>query len=110
MKPYPPTMREKRRYITARVECEQPCEKKDAVRALWDVAFEFLGVLGASESSFWVMDFDEKSQEAVIRCNNESVSRVLAILAFFDKVSNKKARIHIISVTGTIKKAKSSRP
>ena len=111
MKPYPPVMREKRRYILCKIDAQQPITKKEAIKALWDNAFEFLGVIGAAEASFWVMDFDEKKQEAILRVNNKNVDRVLGILAFFDEVSNKKACIHIIKISGTIRKTrKSSEP
>lgn len=108
MKPYPPTMREKRRYITFALECAAPLAKKDAIRALWDNALDTMGSLGCADSAFWVVDFDEKTQSGVVRCDNINASRVLASLCLLSRASNKKARIHIISVTGTVKKAKNT--
>ncbi|MEM0372404.1 MAG: Rpp14/Pop5 family protein [archaeon] len=108
MKPYPPVMREKRRYITFKIACASPLSKKDAVRALWGAALDALGYIGCADSAFWVIDFDEKTQEGIVRCGNTSVSRVLAALCLLGKASNKKARVHIISVTGTVKKAKNT--
>ena len=107
MKSYPPTMRERRRYILFRLESEEKHDKKSVIKALWNNAFETIGVLGASETSFWVIDFDEKSQEGVIRTNNMNLEKIEGILGFLQRVNNKKGFIHILSVTGTIKKANS---
>jgi ribonuclease P/MRP protein subunit POP5 len=101
-------MREKRRYITFKIACASPLSKKDAIRALWDNAFDTLGSLGCADSAFWVIDFDEKTQEGIVRCDNINTARVLASLCLLRMASNKKARIHIISVTGTVKKAKNT--
>lgn len=106
MKPYPPIMREKRRYIQFKLICDSKASKKEVISALWDNAFEYIGVLGAVDSSFWVMDFDEEKQQGIVRCDHLNVEKILGILGFLNKVSNKKATIHIIGVTGTIKKAK----
>ena len=107
MKPHPPVLRDRRRYIVFEVLSEEKFSKKDIMRTLWDNAFEWIGVLGASEASFWVIDFDEKQQIGFLRCNNENLEKVRAILGFIEKVNNKKGCFHIISVTGTVKKARS---
>ncbi|MFH0986726.1 MAG: Rpp14/Pop5 family protein [Candidatus Micrarchaeota archaeon] len=111
MKPYPPTMREKRRYIVLKAEAESltvKFTKEEIERALKTAAFEWLGILGVVETGFWVISADEREQEAVVRCNHESIDRVQAVMCLIDRVNNKKARFHTLNVTGTIKKANSS--
>ena len=107
MKPFPPVMRERRRYIAFQVNAEEKLSKKELEKALWDNTFEYIGLLGAVESSFWMISFDEKKQKGVIRTTNKFTDKILGTIAFVEKVSNKKAVFHIMGVTGTIKKANS---
>ena len=105
MKPFPAHMREKRRYIIFEVVSEGKHDKQTVMKAVWDVVFENIGIFGAAEAAFWVIDFDEESQTGIIRCTNKGVDMIRACLALLGNISNKKAFIHIIKVTGTIKKA-----
>lgn len=107
MKPFPPVMRERRRYIAFQVKAEGKLTKKEVEKSLWDNTFDYIGLLGAVESSFWLINFDEKTQKGVIRTTNKFTDKILGTLAFAEKVSNKKAVFHIKGVTGTIKKANS---
>lgn len=105
MKPFPAHMREKRRYIIFEVVSQGKHDKKSVMKAVWDIVFESIGTFGAAESAFWVIDFDEKSQTGIVRCTNKGLDTIRACLALLGNISNKKAFIHIIKVTGTIKKA-----
>ena len=89
MKPFPPVMRERRRYIAFQVKAEKPVTKKEVEKSLWDNTFDYIGLLGAVESSFWLIDFDEETQKGVIRTTNKFTDKLLGILAFVEKVSNK---------------------
>jgi len=106
LKPYPPTLREKRRYLKIRFESNEKLSTKEVVKAFWNWASSTFGFLGAAYSSFALINFDEENQEALIRTNNEWVDFLIGSLGFFEKVNNKKVRIHIIRVSGTIKKTK----
>ena len=113
MKPYPSAMKEKRRYIVLEFITDKKARlsKSQAQHVLWDAVFDFIGKQGAAECSFWVLDFDEKTQRTIVRCTNQGLDRIRAALALFKGFESQQKRfikgfIHIIQVTGTIKKAK----
>lgn len=106
MKPYPPTMKEKERYIVFDVNSDASFARSQVSKALWDAVFDSIGKKGAEETSFWVMDFDEDKQKGILRANSKSVDKIRACVALLDNIENNKTIIIIKRVTGTIKKAK----
>ena len=106
MKPYPPTMREKRRYAVFEAISEKPRRKEEVGRALWSAVLETLGTLGAARSAFLFAEFDDQSQKGILRSTNIDLPFIRGSLALLAKIGESKALIRIIGVTGSIKKAK----
>lgn len=105
MKPYPSVMKEKRRHILFKMVAESKLDASSVNEALWNSVKSLIGTSGAAEASFMIERFDEKNQTGLIRCTNEGLDRIRACLTLLHKVNNKKAYVHIIRITGTIKKA-----
>lgn len=106
MKPFPSVMKEKHRYLYLQIVSEIKHDKKTIANALWNAVLENIGVFGAADTAFWVIDFDEERQQVIARCTPTGLDSVRASLTLLNRVNNKKALVHIIRVTGTIKKAK----
>ena len=107
MKPYPPTLKDKKRYVAFRVEGGR-FAKPDVVRALWSAVLDTIGTLGAARAGFMVVDFDEGSQKGILRCSAKDLEIVKASTALLDKIGSSRAFVHVTDVTGTIKKSMES--
>ncbi len=105
MKPYPAVMKEKRRHLLFKIVSETKHDSRSVNEALWSAVKSLYGAHGAAETGFNIEKFDEKTQTGILRCTNIGVDKIRAALALLQRVNNKKAYVHIIRVTGTIKKA-----
>lgn len=97
-------MREKRRYVMFRVISEKPAAPEDVRRAVTNEILSYLGTKGCAEIGYQFMDYGGK--EGIIRVNNTGVDRAIQALTLLKEISFNKAFVHIIKVTGTIKKAR----
>lgn len=100
-----PTLREKERYIAFQVISEEPISYFDLEQAIWNQLLDFYGEYGMSKTSMWLMKklWDEKNQVGIIRCNNKSVSQVIAGLGLITRLGDIRVIIKILSVSGTLK-------
>lgn len=105
-KPFPPTLKEKNRYLVIKVHSTRKFSKDNIIRALWDNAFENIGAFDISKSSFWLMDFDKDKQKGILRTNNKKEQKVRASITLLQRIKNEKAFISIIKESGTLKKAR----
>jgi len=106
MKPYPSSMREKRRYVVFEVVSDKGKFTREAVmKALWDTVINTIGTVGAAQAAFWLFTFDSASQKGILRCTNTSLPVIRGSLTLLQKIEGNAAFIHVKSVTGTIKKA-----
>jgi ribonuclease P/MRP protein subunit POP5 len=106
MKPYPPTLRERRRYVVFEVKAEGRPSKDEAVKALWSALLGSLGVFGCAAAGVVLIDYDIAMQKGILRCNNKELGKVRAALALLDSVAFKPAAVYVKEVTGSMKKAK----
>lgn len=104
----PPALRSQKRYIVFEVISEQPVKYEDLTSAILGSAVSFLGELGSSEARLWLIQnlYDAESQRGVIKCSNNYVENMRAVLSLITFVGESKAIVGIIGVTGTIKSAK----
>lgn len=101
----PPSLREKERYIRFKVISEEPISYVDLENAIWNLFLDFYGELGVSELSLWVIKnlWNEKEQTGVIKCNNKSIQKILAGLAFVSRLGDSRVVFKILKISGTIK-------
>lgn len=99
------TMREKNRYISFQVISEEPIDYSDLEAAVWNLFLDFFGEVGVSKLSMWLIKnlWDEINQTGVIRCNNESVQKILAGLGVISRLGDTRVIFKIFKVSGTIK-------
>ncbi len=107
MKPLPPTLRDRRRYVAFEIASSKVFSKKQVEKEINNVIFKALGLFGFSNSGFWLVKYYEKQKAGIIRVNNDYLNLVLFALGFFEKIENEKIVVKIIRVTGTVKKADS---
>lgn len=100
-----PTLREKDRYISFQVISEEPITYSDLESAIWNQLLDFYGEYGVSKTSMWLVKnlWNEKNQVGVIRCNNRSVSQVIAGLGLISRLGDIRVIVNILKVSGTLK-------
>jgi ribonuclease P/MRP protein subunit POP5 len=107
MKPYPPTLKEKKRYVLFEVVSDRKFGKEDVKKAVSSVLHENLGNMGLADAEFAFIDFDEVTQKGILRCKNKRLGEIRAALAILSEINLYKAFLYIRAVTGSIKKTKS---
>ena len=105
LKTLSPTLRERERYISFKVISEEPITYSDLEAGVWQTLLNFYGELGVSPTSVWLVKnlWDENGQTAIIRCNNKSVSKVIAGLGLITRLGESRVIVKIEKVSGTIK-------
>lgn len=101
------TLKEKKRYIRFQVICEENFKREEIVTDIWNSCLEFLGEFGASRTSLWVHEYENK--EGIVSCNTRSVDEIIMCLSLVEEIGNKKVHIKITGVSGTIKGFKDKR-
>ncbi len=70
-----------------------------AVSALW-------GEAGVSKAALRIIAFDEKKQEAIVRCSLESLEQVIAALALCTSWRGRPLALRVKRITGIVAKLK----
>lgn len=107
MKPYPPTLKEKKRYLVFEIASDRKFGKEQVKRAIQAILHDSLGNMGLADAEFAFIDFDESAQKGILRCTNTKLERVRAALALLSEIDLYKAFVNIRAVTGSVKKANS---
>ncbi|NYZ76391.1 ribonuclease P protein component 2 [Candidatus Micrarchaeota archaeon] len=97
-----PTMREKRRYIHFKLECNRRLSETEAKDELYNAILSFLGELGFSKANPRLVEFNDNS--GILMCCNPEVQRVKAALALVDKIKGENGCIRVLKVSGMIGK------
>lgn len=100
-----PTLRETGRYVAFQVISEEPIEYSDLEAAVWNTLLDFYGEFGISKMSLWLIKnlYDDQKQICIIRCNNRSVSKVVAGLGLISRIGDSRIIVKILKISGTIK-------
>lgn len=102
----PPTLRERNRYIVFELISGSRFSREDVSKAVWNTLLRFLGELGASRTSLWVMDWVVEKQTGIVKVNHDSVECVRASLAFMREINDVPVVFHVLGTSGTLKKAR----
>lgn len=100
-----PTLREKDRYVSFQVISEEQITYSDLESAIWNQFLDFYGEYGVSKMNIWIIKnlWNERNQTAVIKCNNKSVSEVLAGLGLISRLGDIRVIFKILGISGTLK-------
>lgn len=104
MKTLPPTLRNKKRYIAIRVFTEKKIDRKELVHGIWNNTISLFGDYGAAKTGLWVHDFD--GEYAIIECHHQYRNEIEQILSITHFINEKRTKIEILGVSGTINKVK----
>lgn len=101
-----PTLRERNRYIAFELVCDSQISRGEVVKAVWNALLQFLGELGASKTSLWVMDWDEQRKRGILKVNHCSVDEVRAALTLMKELNGNPLVFRTLGVSGSVKKTK----
>lgn len=110
MKPLPPSIREKKRYLKFKVHSERSVEFGKLSDAIWKSCLNYLGSKRTGEANHWVIknQFDQESQEGIIKVEKSCLDDFRAALTLIDRIGDEKGFIEVQQVSGSIKKLKDS--
>lgn len=105
-----PTLRKRERYISFQVISEEPIIYSDLEAAIWNTLLDFFGEFGISKMDMWLIKnlWDAENQIGVIKCNNKSVSQVIAGLGLISRLGDTRVILKMLKVSGTIEGLKLS--
>ncbi|AKB51503.1 Ribonuclease P protein component 2 [Methanosarcina barkeri str. Wiesmoor] len=103
MKRLLPSLRAKKRYLAFELISEVPVSRSDLVKEVMFSASSLLGDVTASECDIKVLGFEES--KGIIQCAHTKVKETRASMATLTRINGKRATVHILGTSGTIKRA-----
>ena len=104
MRPFPPTLREKRRHIRFKA---LGFNDDEAVQAITGSMLSLFGEDGYARSAFSIVECEKGV--GTCRCTNDWLDNVLVALAFARGTGEKRGRIAVLGVSGTLKKVRKAK-
>ncbi|PIN85414.1 MAG: ribonuclease P protein component 2 [Candidatus Diapherotrites archaeon CG11_big_fil_rev_8_21_14_0_20_37_9] len=104
LKPIPPTLRGKKRYISFYLHCESNLDENAVKKEIWRVFGGIFGEKGIAEQKLWLVKWYPEKNKGILRCSLKELENVKAGLLFISSVSGVKTMPLIDSVSGSVKK------
>ncbi len=99
-------MRSRQRYLAVRVHTSQKLPSESNFRnAIWQQLQELYGELGVSQIGFWLTSYHPEEKSAIIRCQHTQVRPLRAALATIMQINSIPLLLHVVGISGTIRKA-----
>ncbi len=99
-----PSMRERDRYIYFKIISENKISFYDLENGIINTILGFYGESGFSKMSFWLIrNLWGEDNCGVIKCNNNSVSKIILGLGLLPRLGDSRIIIDINKISGTIK-------
>jgi len=95
------------RYLIFHVHSPLSLKTEDLKVALKNHLRTFLGTYGLSKNPFRLMAYDEESKLGILKCPHRSLEVIKVALALLSTINGEPSAIHVVKVSGTLKKAKS---
>ncbi len=112
LKILPPTLRNKKRYITFEAISTIPLTREDVISVVWESSLNFHGENKTSKFELWIMkiwnckSFNDKTiTKGIIQCNRKEVESVRASISLINKFKGRPVVFHTLGISGTIKAA-----
>ncbi len=96
------------RYLIFEIHSPQKIElnKLKLLKHIFDATLRLFGEVGAASIHINLIDYNNDFQRGIIRCNHRAVVKLRAALAIIDEIGGLPVIVHVIKVTGTLKKAR----
>ncbi len=104
LKTLPPTLREKKRYISFKIIYHKELSGSEVVYLIRNAILNYYGVWGTSKSNPWLIDYTHP--KGLLRVNRDEVDFVKSALITVNEYKNQPINIVILGVSGSIKKSR----
>jgi ribonuclease P/MRP protein subunit POP5 len=98
-----PSLRAKKRYLAFELISEAPVSRSELVKEVMFSASSLLGDVTTSECELKVLGFED--WKGIIQCSHTKVKETRASLATLTRVNGKRATLHVLGTSGTVKRA-----
>lgn len=113
LKILPPTIRDKKRYITFEVTSTVRLERDDIISMILDGSLYLNGACGTSNFELWIVklwdcrteNIKEFRMKGILRCKRGEVDSVRAVIPTINNFRGKSVILHTLGISGTIKSA-----
>jgi len=97
---------ERQRYVRFNVFSEHPLgiDAKQLSQFIWRQYNALFGEIKSGKAGFWIIDYDEKSQEGTIRCAHVVLDELVAALTLLTSIDDIAVAIDTIKTSGIIDK------
>ena len=108
LKPIPPTLRGKKRYVLFGLVCAEgkTFAEKEVFHSVWNTFSKVFGSAGLAEQKLWLLKWFASEGKGVLRCSLPELEKVKAGLLFLQEVKGVKVVPLVLSVSGSAKKLK----
>ncbi len=96
----------RRRYIVFEIVSSEPITFAELDTCIKSNIRELLGILGSSQISYKLIEYDEKTKRGIIRTDSASKNTIIAVMGLSREISGKRILIIPLRITGTVKKAR----
>lgn len=103
MKRLLPSLRAKKRYLAFELISEEPASRGDIVKEVISSASSLLGDVATSDCDIKVLGFE--NGKGIIQCSHTKVKETRASLAALTRINGKRATLHVLGASGTVKRA-----
>lgn len=109
LKPIPPTLRGKKRYVLFQLVAEKQFSELEVKKELFAKFKQLFGDFGIAKQKLWFISFNSQGNFGILRCSLEETENVKAGLLFLQSVNEVQVIPRIVSVSGSLKKLKGKR-
>ena len=102
LKPIPPTLRGKKRYVLFELACDKKLSSPRVSDALWKTFLRIYGEFGAGEMKLWMIEFG--NGKGIIRCAHNRVEQAKAGILFLTEVDGVPVIPKTLKTSGSLKK------
>src|SRR3989344_8561765 len=101
LKPIPPTLRGKKRYVKFEFVSKSSLNENDVKRTIWNVFQNIFGERGIADQKLWLIKWSQNNNTGILRCNLKEEENVKAGLLFIQTIANEPVLPVILSVSGS---------
>jgi ribonuclease P/MRP protein subunit POP5 len=98
-----PSLRAKKRYLAFELISEVPVSRSDLIKEVMFSASSLLGDVTTSECDIKMLGFED--WKGIIQCSHTKVKETRASLATLTRINGKRAILHVLGTSGTVKRA-----
>lgn len=105
LKPLSPTLRLKKRFLKIEIISNEKFNFKSLSENLNEQIINLIGTIDYGKAGIWLLrdKFEEEKQTLIIKVGTKYKEKLIATLLLIQEIDNKKTKIEIKKISGTLK-------